>query len=178
MYWAKRFQVLRVVGRDTGRHYFEFGGGFICNWACPTSSNPCPRWSPDGPQRSQMVPSGPQAGNSGSGLWLDICLYIYIYISIYIYNLEEGPPFGGEDHAHIPVRLAPSLIVLNMVETSMFPWRRSWFFCTFGTHTRWENHKWYVSIGRRWRFPLVLSFYTFFMFSGTPPLGYDALLCF
>ena len=47
---------------------------------------------------------------------------------IYIYNLEEGPPFGGEDRAHIPVRLAPILIVLNMVETSMFPWRRSWFF--------------------------------------------------
>ena len=45
------------------------------------------------------------------------------------YNLEEGPPFGGEeDRAHIPVRLAPILIVLNMVETSMFPWRRSWFF--------------------------------------------------
>ena len=48
--------------------------------------------------------------------------------SIYIYmNLEEGPPFGGKDCAHVPVRLAPILIVLNMVETSMFPWRRSWF---------------------------------------------------
>ena len=66
-------------------------------------------------------------------------------MDIYIY-LEEGPPFGVEDRADIPVRLAPILIVLNMVETSMFPWRRSWFFCTFGTHTRWENHKWYVSI--------------------------------
>ena len=76
------------------------------------------------------------------------------------------------------MRLAPILIVLNVVETSMFPWRRSWFFCKFGTHTRWENHKWYVSIGRRWWFPLVRLFYTFLMFSGSPPLGYDVLLCF
>ena len=69
--------------------------------------------------------------------------YVYIYI-----NLEEGPPFGGEDRAHIFVRLAPILIDLNkrqcFHEEVLF-----FLFCKFGSHTRWENHKWYVSIGRR-----------------------------
>ena len=48
-----------------------------------------------------------------------MCIYI-LYLYIYIKKSEEGPPFEGEeDCAHLPVRLAPILIVLNTVATSM-----------------------------------------------------------
>ena len=69
---------------------------------------------------------------------------------MYVTNLEEGPPFGGDDRSHILVQLAPILNVLNMLETSMFLCRGSLrLVCKLGTHTRRENHKWYVSFGRR-----------------------------
>ena len=103
---------------------------------------------------------------------------MYIYVYIYI-KLRGRPPIwrGGLRTYSCAFGANPDCfehggnVNVSMEEVLVFCWK-------FGTHTRWENHKWCVSIGRRWWFPLVLLFYTFLMFSGSPPLGYDVLLCF
>ena len=101
-----------------------------------------------------------------------------LYINIYIYiKLRGRPPSGGDDRAYILVHLAPILFCWNMVETTVFPWRKSLFFANWDAHASGES----LVVLSLWLSLVVPS--RFFVearlvFSERPPLGYDALLCF
>ena len=105
-----------------------------------------------------------------------ISSHIYIYICNNNLNLEEGPPFGGEDCAHIPVRLAAILIVLHVVDTLINVSTEVVLFFAHLERTRLGK----ITPGTS--ASLAVSSHAFilhiFMFSGIAPLGYDALLCF
>ena len=90
----------------------------------------------------------------------------------------DRPPFGGEDRAHMIVQLAPVLIFLKVVETFMFSWRKFLFLAIWErTQVRRITSGISALVVVCGLF-LVIFVDTCRVSSGSPPLGYDVLLCF
>ena len=90
-------------------------------------------------------------------------------INIYKYMKLRGKPSIWRQWA------CTYLCALGGPYVSIFPCRKSLFFCELGIHENRENQQWYsvvVSCSLR------VFFEARFVFSRCPPLGYDVLLCY